>query len=71
MATKTSEAWVIAWFPPEADRTRSFRSEQAAREFAATEEVATWNPLMEHQHVTTRVVTTIIPLGTETGADRG
>lgn len=63
--TKATEDWVILWFPPDADRNRKFRSEESARAFAATEEVASWNPLMELRRVTTIVETTMVPLDLE------
>lgn len=67
--TETIEEWVIVWFPPEADRSRKFRREQAARDFAATEEVAQWHPLMEHRRTTTSVESELVPLPKPTGSE--
>ena len=54
------EKWVIVWFPPSGDCRRNFSTEAKARTFAATEDVADWNPLMEHIIVTTQ--SELIPL---------
>ena len=61
-ATETEE-WVVIWFPPNRpDKARAFETEEKARAFAATEDVADWCPLLEHRVVTMLVVTELIPL---------
>lgn len=57
--------YVVLWFPPEGDRARTFGANEAkARAFAATEDIAKWNPLMVHRITIT--TEELLPLGTPT-----
>lgn len=60
MLDTITERWIIVWFAPDGDHLKKFNTETAAREFAKTDDVKDWNPLMEHQ--TTTVKTELIPL---------
>ena len=63
MDETTVDEWVIVWFPPnEAQCLRKFRTETAARSFAAGKAVAYWNPLMEHRRITMSVESKLVPL---------
>ena len=62
--TKTEE-WVVVWFPPEGDHRKTFTgtdAEDKARQFARTDDVSEWNPLLDHRIVTTMVVSELVPL---------
>jgi hypothetical protein len=63
LGESTVEEWVVVWFPPDArDRTRRFTEESKARAFAATPDIAEWNPLLDHRITTTIVVSELVPL---------
>lgn len=56
-----TERWMVLWFPPDAaERQRTFATVDAARNFARSEDVADWNPLIEHQITT--VITELVPI---------
>lgn len=53
--------WVVTWFPPDhPSKSRRFGSEDKAREFAASYDVAEWAPLLELRSITT--TSTLVPL---------
>lgn len=52
---ETKEKWVVMWFHPSGDLTRTFKSEHGAREFAKSDDVAEWFPVLEHHVVTTEI----------------
>lgn len=56
------EEWVVLWFPPEGDRDKRFTDEAKARRFARREDVAEWNPLLDHRVTTTTVKSEFVPL---------
>lgn len=63
----TSE-YVVLWFHPDGDKTKTFREtdrahadpERRARAYAAKDDVAEWNPLLIHR--ITLVTEEILPL---------
>lgn len=58
-----TEKWVVVWFPPDApERERRFDTERAARRFAASADVAVWNPLLDHRITTSWIVSELVPL---------
>lgn len=60
---EAKEEWVVIWFPPEVkEKVRKFRHESSARAFAATEEVASWAPLLEHRQTRTETLSWLISL---------
>ncbi len=62
------ESWVVAWFPPYGDKEKTFKSEEAARRFAAREDtyehegITQWNPILFHRVKTIDVEETILEL---------
>lgn len=58
-----TDRWVVVWFPPDApERERSFDTEDAARRFAAKDDIAAWAPLLDHRITTTMLVSECAPL---------
>jgi len=61
-----TDEFIVLWFPPDADRERKFKTEEAARNFIDTHEdknarmVKDWNPILTIR--TTIVNETEIPL---------
>ena len=57
---EVTESWKVVWFPPSGDRSRTFRSKRTAVDFAETDEVAEWAPLIEWKRVTSYTETRIV-----------
>jgi hypothetical protein len=57
---KTTEHYVVIWFPPEGDKERRFKHAPAARAFAQSEDILPWSPLMERRTETIERTSTIV-----------